>query len=72
MANITLDERIEKQKLLVFSFKEKYEQALAELEQLQKKKREIQSQQLIKAFETSSKSLEEVLTFLKGNDEGDK
>lgn len=38
MANITLDERIEKQKTLVFNLKDKYEQAVSEFDQLQKRK----------------------------------
>ena len=70
MANITLDERIEKQKAVVFNLKDKYDQAVAELDQLhQKKKREMQSRELLKAFENSNRSLEEVLSFLNGNDE---
>lgn len=69
MANITLDERIEKQKAVVFNLKDKYDQAVAELDQLQKKKREMQSRELLKAFENNNRSLEEVLSFLNGNDE---
>lgn len=69
MANITLDERIEKQKAVVFNLKDKYDQAVAELDQLQKKKREMQSRELLKAFENSNRSLEEVLSFLNGNDD---
>ena len=69
MANITLDERIEKQKAVVFHLKDKYDQAVAELDQLQKKKREMQSRELLKAFKNSNRSLEEVLSFLNGNDE---
>ena len=41
MANITSDERIEKQKTVVFNLKDKYDQAVAELDQLQKKKMEM-------------------------------
>lgn len=71
MANITLDERIEKQKTLVFNLKDKYEQAVSELDQLQKKKREMQSKELVRAFENSNRSLAEVLSFLQGKEEED-
>lgn len=68
---ITIDEKIEKQKAVVFACKDKYDAALAELTALQKKKRELQSKELLEAFGNSSKTLEEVLKFLKEEQENE-
>jgi hypothetical protein len=42
---------------------------IAELEELHKKQKAIQSEELLKAIETSSKSYEEILNFIQGKDE---
>ncbi|MBR1470754.1 MAG: hypothetical protein IJ600_03830 [Lachnospiraceae bacterium] len=46
--------------------KEKYDAALEELNLLVKKKKEMESRELMKAFAKSNRSLEEVLEFLGG------
>ena len=61
---ISIDEKIEKQKEVVFAAKDRYESELEKLTQLQKKKRELDGKELLKAFEDSDRSLEEVLKFL--------
>lgn len=61
---IPIDEKIEKQKEAVFAAKGRYESELEKLAQLQKKKRELDGKELLKAFEDSDRSLEEVLRFL--------
>lgn len=69
---ISIDEKIAKQKETVFALKDRYETELEKLTQLQKKKRELEGKELLKAFEDSDRNLEEVLKFLKkeGNFEG--
>lgn len=62
---ISIDEKIAKQKEVVFALKDRYEAELEKLTQLEKKKRELEGKELLKAFEDSDRSLEEVLKFLK-------
>jgi hypothetical protein len=45
--------------------KDKYDAELTKLEALMKKRRELQKKELIGAFETSDRTLAEVLEFLK-------
>ena len=45
---ITLDEKIEKAQQAVFQAKDKYDAAMEELNKLQKKKQELQKQELLK------------------------
>lgn len=67
---LSIDEKIEKKKEEVFALKEKYDAAVAELSQLQKKRKEMQGKEILKAFESSDKSLEEILAFMSaGNGE---
>lgn len=55
----------------MFAAKDRYEAELEKLTQLQKKKREMEGTELLKAFEDSNRSLEEVLQFLqKETDDG--
>lgn len=61
---IPLDEKIEKAQAAVFQAKDKYDAAVEELNKLQKKKLELQKQELLKAIEESSKSYEEIMAFL--------
>ena len=44
-----------------------YDAALDELNRLVKKKKEMESKELMRAYEKSSRTLEEVLTFLGGS-----
>ena len=62
----TIDDRIKKAEEMVIKTKEKYDAALEELNLLVKKKKEMESKELMKAFAKSDKSLEEVLEFLGG------
>lgn len=62
---ITIDEKIERAQAAVISAKEKYDTAVNELKELQDKKKELQSKELMQAFSESSRSYEEVIEFLR-------
>lgn len=47
--------------------KDKYDAAVEELNKRQKKKLELQKQELLKAIEESTKSYEEIMVFLVGD-----
>ena len=67
MARISLDDRIKKQEEVVFKAKDKYEAELKELDKLITKRRELESKELVKAFEKSKKSLKEIIEFMNGD-----
>ncbi len=67
--SISIDEKIEHQKEITFALKDKYEAAVAELDRLIQKKKELQNKELLKAIENSSRSVEEIIEFL--NSESD-
>ena len=67
--SIPIDEKISRQKEVVSAMKDKYDSALNELNALMKKKRELQGKELLNAFENSSRSLDEKLTFLNKNND---
>ncbi|MBR1643379.1 MAG: ErpK protein [Butyrivibrio sp.] len=67
MARISLDDRIKKQEEAVFKAKDKYEAEMRELDKLLTKRREIESKELVKAFEKSKKSLKEIIEFMNGS-----
>lgn len=48
--------------------REQYDRLTAELEELHKKQKAIQSEELLKAIEGSSKSYEEILDFIQGKE----
>lgn len=62
--SISIDEKIERQKDVVSAAKDKYDAALAELDRLMQKKKELQGKELLEAFARSNKSLEDVLKFM--------
>lgn len=62
----TIEDRINKAEAVVIKAKEKYEAALEDLNRLVKKKKEMESKELMRAYEKSERSLEEVLEFLGG------
>ena len=62
---ITIDEKIDKAQAEVIKAKEKYEAAINELKELQEKKKETQSKELMEAFQESSRSYDEIMAFLK-------
>jgi len=64
-SQIGIDEKIERQKQVVSHVKDKYDAELTKLEALMKKRRELQKKELIDAFETSDRTLAEILEFLK-------
>ena len=68
---ITLDEKIDKAQQAVFQAKDKYDAAMEELNKLQKKKQELQKQELLKAIEASPLSYEEILKLLAGKSDSD-
>ena len=69
MARISLEDKIKKQEEAVFKAKDKYEAELEELDRLLTKRRELESKELVKAFEKSKKSLKEILEFMNGNED---
>lgn len=64
--SISIDEKINQQRQVVFHAKDKYDAAVAELEKLMKKRDEIRQKELLDAFATSNKSFEDVMSFLRG------
>lgn len=62
--SISIDEKIEKQKEVVFALKDKYDAAVAELDKLLQKRKELQKKELMSAIENSGKSYEEIIAFL--------
>lgn len=62
--SISIDEKIDRQKAVVLAIKKKYDAALAELDALQQKKKELQGEELLKAFANSNRSLDEVISFM--------
>ena len=68
---ITFDEKIEKAQAAVFQAKDKYDAAVEELNKLQKKKQELQKQELLKAIEASPLSYKEILKLLTGKENPD-
>ena len=67
MARTSLDDRIKKQEEAVFKAKDRYEAELKELEKRITKRRELESKELVKAFEKSKKSLKEIIEFMNGD-----
>lgn len=63
----TLDEKIEAQKQAVDRIKEKYEVAVAELEQLMTKRDQLRQKELLDAIAASERSYEEIMEFLGGS-----
>lgn len=62
---ISIDDKINEQKQIVSRAKAKYESALAELNDLMKKRDEIRNKQLLEAIASSDRSFEEILEFIK-------
>ena len=69
--SISFDEKIDRQKAVVLAIKKKYDAALAELDALQQKKKELQGEELLKAFANSNRSLDEVISFMQGQNPDD-
>ncbi len=69
--SLTLDEKIEKAQDTVFQAKDKYDADVEELNGLLNKRKELRQKELLKAFETSPRSYEEIMKFLAGKSESD-
>jgi hypothetical protein len=67
--NISIEEKIEKQKEVVAKAKMKYDATLDELKILMKKKQEMEGKELLDAFMNSDKCLDEILAFMSGDSE---
>ena len=67
--SISIDEKIEQQKKVVFQLKDRYDAALAELDRLQQKRIELRNKELLKAIESSDRTYDEIIAFLKNEDE---
>ena len=65
---MSLEDRIKKAETVLIKAKEKYDVAAENLNRLVKKKKELESKELLQAYEKSDRSLEEVLAFLRGKD----
>lgn len=65
---LSIDEKIEQQKLVVSKVKDRYEAELEELNQLMKKRDELRSKELLQAIEQSKRSFEEIMDFLGTDD----
>ncbi|MFV0465778.1 MAG: ErpK protein [Lachnospiraceae bacterium] len=61
---ISLDEKIEKAQKEVASTKSKYDFAVEEFNKLLKKRQEFKKQELLRAFEASPKTYDEIIQFL--------
>ena len=63
----SLEQKIAKTEKAISKNREQYDRLTAELEELHKKQKAIQSEELLKAIEGSSRSYEEILNFILGN-----
>ena len=61
---LSIDDKIEQQKLVVSKAKDRYEVELEELKQLMKKRDELRNKELLQAIEQSKRSFEEIMDFL--------
>ena len=67
----TIEDRIKKAETVLVKAKVRYDAALENLNRLVKKKKEMESKELMQAYEKSDRSIEEVLAFLRGSASGD-
>lgn len=68
---LSIDDKIEQQKLVVSKAKGRYEAELEELNQLMKKRDELRNKELLQAIEQSKHSFEEIMDFLCTDDSQD-
>lgn len=61
-----LEQKIEKVEKAISRNREQYDRLTAELEELHKKQKALQSEELLKAVAESDKSYEEILKFIQG------
>ena len=65
---ISIDDKIEQQKLVVSKAKDRYEAELVQLNQLMKKRDELRNKELLQAIAQSNRSFEEIVDFLGTDD----
>ena len=68
---LSIDDKIEQQKLAVSKAKDRYEAELEELNQLMKKRDELRNKELLQALEQIKRSFEEIMDFLSTDDSQD-
>lgn len=64
-----LEQKIEKVEKAISRNREQYDRLTAELEELHKKQKAIQSEELMQAIAESTRSYEEILSFIQGGTE---
>lgn len=67
----SLEQKIEKIEKAISKNREQYDRLTAELEELHKKQKALQSEELLKAIKESSRSFEEILSFIQGKEIGE-
>ena len=68
---LSIDDKIEQQKLAVSKAKDRYEPELEELNHLMKKRDELRNKELLQAIEQSKRSFEEIMDFFSTDDSQD-
>lgn len=68
---LSIDNKIEQQKLVVSKTKDRYEAELEQLKQLMKKRDELRNKELLQAIEQSKRSFEEIIDFPNTDDSQD-
>ena len=62
----SIDDKIERQKLVVSKVMDRYESAVEELEKLMRKREEIRNKKILEVINKSAKSYDEIIAFLNG------
>ena len=65
---IPLSEQIDRQEAIVIAMKKKYDASVEKLEKLVTKQRELESKEILEHLKTTSRSFNEIIAFLDGND----
>lgn len=68
---LSIDDKIEQQKLVVSKAKDRYEAELEQLNQLMKRRDELRNKELLHVIEQSKRSFEEIIDFLNTDDSQD-
>ena len=68
---LSIDDKIEQQKMVVSKAQDRYEAELEELNQLMKKRDELRNKEMLQTIEQSKRSFEEIMDFLSTNDSQD-
>ena len=68
---LSIDDKIEQQKLVVSKAQDRYEAELEELNQLMKKRDELRNKEMLQTIEQSKRSFEEIMDFFSTDDSQD-